>query len=291
MSIKTKTMNVYLYSVIEDAPKAFLNACMDASKMVGDTNVKPVNNYMTRIDQLDAKTGAKDGCYLMDFSRIQDMGPGATTSESDKPTEPIKLARKQKFSFLTAALYHQPSNHVLVEYNGQGAKPPHIAEYVSRCSGRSFEFRRHVDKDVVRLLSQEGKVKQIEYGVNLSQAPVDAKDKEAILPVNAAVGLANATNILGVGAMEINFKPLEDPLENFMPFLETVAADENTVKAVVRFKPPDTSMSVIDFLDGLRTKHAVEFEYDTTSKMYHFQNRCGALREALHRWQTQGIIK
>ena len=286
-----KAVTVKLFKVQAHNPVGFLEACGIIKRALPDMTIRPISNYASmKMDQFNDGSVRRDGCYYMDFCRMQKMGPGKTSSESK--TQPIRLEEHEDFGFLTAVLYHEPSEYILVEYNHQGAKPKNIADYIGDCGGGNFEFVRHVNRDVKDLLKRDSKARSINYTVALTTTPLGEQDKK-LHTTNSAVDLAQETNIQGVGTVEITIKasPQGEDLANIHDLAsEFIGDNEALKKARIKLRSPDGDLQVIDFLEGVPTECSQKLEYEPEDRLHDFHKRCGLLYAALLKWQAEGII-
>ena len=286
-----KEVTVKLFKVQAHNPKGFLDACKEIKRTLPEVMIRRISSGVSmKMDQFNDGSARRDGCYYMDFCRMQKMGPGKTSSESE--TQPIRLEEHEDFGFLTAVLYHKPSEYVLVEYNHQGAKPANIADYIGNCSGGNFEFVRHVNRDVKDLLKKDSSARSVNYTVALTTTPLGERDKKRHT-TNSAVDLAQESNIQGVGTVEIIIKasPQGEDLTNIHRFASDFIGDNEALKkARINLRSPDGDLQVIDFLEGVPTELAQMLEYDPQDRLHSFRKRCEILRAALLRWQAEGII-
>lgn len=287
-----KWVTVKLFKVQAHNPVGFLEACGIIKRALPDVTTRTISiDASMKMDQFNDRSADKDGCYYMDFCRIEKMGPGKTSSEAE--AQPILLEEHEDFAYLTAVLYHKPSDYVLVEYNHKGAKPKNIADYIGDCSGGNFQFVRHITRDVKHLLQRDSSARRIDYSVALATTPLGEQDREQQHTTNSAVDLAQETNIQGVGTVEVTIKaiPQGEDLTNIQPFVAGLFGDEEALKkARVKLRSPDGDLQLIDFLEGVPTECSQKLVYEPEDRLHSFRKRCGLLRAALLKWQAEGII-
>ncbi len=230
----------------------------------------------------------KGKLFFMDIAKLRDAhGPGK--AKKNKLTEGIPMEEGSDFSELTAALYDQESQRIIVQYNHSGARGGAIASYFSKFDTGKYKFEPELDEEVM------AKFLKMEYTSKIEIKVAPSKITEADLKEGVALGTAIQYNEeIGSNVMMLTLHRDRES-SGWLGFATKLVkkmigsirkGKKRGFLKAVHVTGKESLDAVSETLDLLnhRLVDEIEIEFDNT-KRYPVQKRWQALRSSFNEWR------
>ncbi len=232
--------------------------------------------------------------YAMDLAKHREFGPGR--SSKNEITKGFDLRTDEGFGEMTAILYDNKRQFILVQYNHYGPRATSICEYFNQSlGGGSLDFDPVLKKGELEKLNTHKYAKQVFYAIefpNNKFPPTTDIDSR----VKHNWDIAQKTGMTNIGRIEVTLKQYRggsvNRMLNCLQYCKSLLKNKNMLQSL-KVEVSQEDNRKIEMLNLLQSQEEIALEgliRDGTTRMYSFDSRYNILLQAHEKWLKAQVI-